>query len=214
MYGGGYANGSSSRSSSASRGPPAPQGGAQTPQYNRNNASADEHNESQHYTPSDIPYSGDETSGNNDNMATANTSHSGSPANSSPGRGTAGNELSRSGMSEESSPGGYFNTSQDSTGSNNNNFKVVVRVRPALEREMQANFVNCVKSDERRNQVTISEGADSSGYAGASHTFTFDRVRTYTYIHTKQVTHRTYWTCRCTEPRMTNVLFTQPLPKV
>eukprot|EP01138_Halocafeteria_seosinensis_P014292 gb/GECG01014592.1/.p1 GENE.gb/GECG01014592.1/~~gb/GECG01014592.1/.p1 ORF type:complete len:994 (+),score=180.45 gb/GECG01014592.1/:1-2982(+) len=88
------------------------------------------------------------------------------------------NEHNRSTTLSESSGGGggYFNTSQDSTGSNNNNFKVVIRVRPPLQREMQEDFVNCVKSDEHRNQITISEGADNSGYAGASHTFTFDKV--------------------------------------
>lgn len=65
----------------------------------------------------------------------------------------------------------------------NKNFKVAIRVRPPLPRELEGDrFVNCVRVESGRS-ITLSEnfgrdGSDGDGADGvyATHTFTFDQV--------------------------------------
>eukprot|EP00761_Pharyngomonas_kirbyi_P013092 gb/GECH01013119.1/.p1 GENE.gb/GECH01013119.1/~~gb/GECH01013119.1/.p1 ORF type:complete len:907 (+),score=235.75 gb/GECH01013119.1/:1-2721(+) len=61
----------------------------------------------------------------------------------------------------------------------NDNFKVVIRVRPPLKRELEAEekpFVNVVRVDPDERGVTVSEHLDSEAEAYNSHHFAFDRV--------------------------------------
>ena len=54
------------------------------------------------------------------------------------------------------------------------NFKVVVRARPPLKRELHADYREVIHVNQRANGMTIAESFDDPAYA--AHTFTFDHV--------------------------------------
>jgi hypothetical protein len=54
------------------------------------------------------------------------------------------------------------------------NFKVVVRARPPLERELHPDYREVIQVNHEQNGMTIAENFDDPAYA--AHTFTFDHV--------------------------------------
>jgi len=88
--------------------------------------------------------------------------------------------------SAASAAGSVAHSSAVGRDSDDQNFKVAIRVRPPLPRELHGDrpFQNVVRVDRAERRITISENlaaVDDEGYAGApgpysTHTFTFDHV--------------------------------------